>query len=140
LVISDNNTGGGPSGGAFYAVITVNTAVSVSIDIKPGSIPNSINLNSNGVVPVAILSTSTFDARTVDPLSVTLAGASVKLKGNGTAQAAFQDVNGDGRLDLVAQVGTQALELSSTDTVAIVNGRTFDGTLITGQDYVRIVP
>jgi hypothetical protein len=41
------------------------------IDIKPGSFPNSINPRSKGVIPVAILTTDTFDATTVDPLSVT---------------------------------------------------------------------
>ena len=33
----------------------------VGIDIKPGSFPNSINLKGKGVIPVAILSTTTFD-------------------------------------------------------------------------------
>ena len=39
----------------------------VPIDIKPGSYPNSINPNAGGVIPVAILTTDTFDASTVDP-------------------------------------------------------------------------
>ena len=43
-------------------------------------------------MPVAIFSPATFDARTVDPLIVTLASASVKLKGKGTPMASFQDV------------------------------------------------
>ena len=37
-------------------------SIGVEIDIKPGSGENSINLGSNGVVPVAILSTQSFDA------------------------------------------------------------------------------
>jgi len=57
--------------------------IRVAIDIKPGSDPNSINLSSAGVVPVAILSSATFDATQVDPASVTLAGARVKLIGKG---------------------------------------------------------
>jgi hypothetical protein len=51
------------------------TFVCVSIDIKPGSYPNSINLCSHGVVPVAILSGDGFDATTIDPTSVMFAGA-----------------------------------------------------------------
>ena len=39
-------------------------------DIKPGSNPNSINLGSGGVVPVAILTTATFDAADVDQASL----------------------------------------------------------------------
>jgi len=53
----------------------------VSIDIKPGSDVNSINLGSNGTIPVAIFSTVDFDATTVDPLTVMLADASVKVEG-----------------------------------------------------------
>jgi len=36
--------------------------IEVEIDIKPGSDPNSINPNSNGVIPVAILGSAIFDA------------------------------------------------------------------------------
>ena len=34
----------------------------VTIDIKPGDPSNTINLRSNGVIPVAILSSASFDA------------------------------------------------------------------------------
>jgi hypothetical protein len=112
----------------------------VAIDIKPGGFPNSINLGSGGTVPVAILSAPGFDATTVNPTTVTLAGAQVKLKGKGTPMASFDEVNGDGLLDLVVHVSTEALQLSETDTEAILEGQTFGGTLIRGTDSVRIVP
>jgi len=51
-------------------------------------------------MPVAILSTPTFDARTVDSTTVTLASAPVALKGKGRPMTSFEDVNGDGLLDL----------------------------------------
>jgi hypothetical protein len=114
-------------------------ALTVPIDIKPGSAVNSINLGSNGVVPVAILSTATFDARQVDPGSVTLAGAHVKVKGKGSYQASLEDVNGDGRKDLVVQVVTQALELTAGDTRAFLEAMTFDGQRIIGVDLIRVV-
>lgn len=119
------------------------------IDIKPGSFPNSINLGSGGSVPVAILSSPIFDARTVDPSTVTLEGANVALKGKGTPMASFKDVNGDGLLDLVVHVATDALELSSTDKIAVLKGKTFPppgspagtlGTPIQGMDTIRVVP
>jgi len=47
----------------------------ISIDIKPGSSPNSINLKSKGVVPVAILGTDDFDVSDVDPDTVIFADA-----------------------------------------------------------------
>src|SRR5207248_3131225 len=42
----------------------------VGIDIQPGISPNLINLKSKGVIPLAILTTATFDATTVDPSTV----------------------------------------------------------------------
>lgn len=115
-------------------------ALTVPIDIKPGSDVNSISLGSNGVVPVAVLSTPTFDATKVDPGSVTLAGAKVKVKGKGSYQASLQDVNGDGRQDLVVQVVTNALELTAGDTRAFLEGKTFGGQRIIGVDTIRVVP
>jgi hypothetical protein len=49
-------------------------AIAVSIDIRPGSHPNSIQLGSNGVVAVEILSSGSFDATTVDPATVRACG------------------------------------------------------------------
>jgi hypothetical protein len=112
----------------------------VMIDIKPGSYPNSINLGSNGSVPVAIFSTPTFDARTVIPDKVTLAGASVKFRGNGTPMFSVQDVNGDGLPDLVVHVSTEALQLTASDAEAVLEGQTTDGRRIRGTDTIRVVP
>lgn len=61
----------------------ITTFIPVAIDIKPGSYPNSINLGSNGVVPVAIFGSATFDVGQIDYATINLANASVKLKGNG---------------------------------------------------------
>lgn len=120
---------------------TVSTEVlNIGIDIKPGSFPNTINLGSGGTVPVAIFSTTEFDATTVDPTTVTLASAPVALKGKGTPMAAAQDVNGDRLMDLVVHVSTEALQLSDTDTEAVLEGQTFSGTRIRGTDSVRVVP
>lgn len=120
-------------------IVRIIETLTVAVDIKPGSFPNSINLGSNGTVPVAILSTATFDATTVNPLTVTLASASVRLRGNGAPQAAEQDVNNDGRLDLVVHVNTEALQLTNVDTLAEVKGETYSGQAIQGSDSVRIV-
>lgn len=95
-------------------------------------------VSSGGTVPVAIFSSSTFDARTVDPLTVSLASGPVVLKGKGTAMAAAQDVNGDGLLDLIVHVQTEALQLSETDTEAVLTGRTFAGQAIRGSNSVRV--
>lgn len=114
--------------------------IKAAIDIKPGSFPNSINLGSQGVVPVAILSTESFNASSVDPSSIALAGAAVRLKGKGTPMTSFEDVNEDGIMDLVVQVNTEALQLSDTDTTAVLTGRTTEGAYVSGADSIRIVP
>ncbi len=126
---------------ATFAMLPLTeTVLQVAVDIKPGTFPNTINLGSNGVVPVAILSTAAFDARNVDPATVTVASAAVKIKPNGSRQASFEDVNGDRILDLVVHVSTEALKLTSSNTEAVVEGRTFDGRMIRGTDSIRVVP
>jgi len=122
-----------------HGFATEAAVLTVAIDIKPGSFPNSINLGSGGLVPVAILSNADFDATTVDPSTVTLAGAQVALKGKGTLMSSVEDVNGDGLLDLVVHVRTDALQVTQTDTEAILQGETLGGTPIEGTDSVRIV-
>jgi sugar lactone lactonase YvrE len=120
--------------------INASMTVTVPIDIKPGTFPNAINQGSNGVVPVAILSTPSFNAQTVDAATVTLASAPVRLTAKSKLLSSFQDVNGDGRLDLVVQVETSALQLSAADVQAVLEGRTFTGLLIHGVDSIRVVP
>ena len=120
--------------------ISIQGLKEVLVDIKPGSDPNSINLGSGGNVPVAIFSSATFDATTVDPSTVTLADAGVKIRGKGKLAADEEDVDGDGLLDLVVHIDTSELELTDGDVVAVLKGETFDGTAIQGSDFVRIVP
>ncbi len=104
-----------------------------SIDIKPGSDPNSINLKSKGKVPVAILTTDDFDASTVDPDTVKFAGAhSVKW--------AFEDVDGDGDDDMILHFKTPELDLDTSSTEAYLTGFNSDGEFIWGKDTVNIVP
>ena len=121
--------------------ITVNLLIPVTIDIKPGDYPNSINLGSGGVTPVAILSAPGFDATQIDPLTVTLANAQVRLRGKGTPMASKTDVNGDGLMDLVVHVDTSTMSMADLqDQQATLWGRTYDGAYIKGYDSVRIVP
>lgn len=111
---------------------------SVAIDVKPGSTVNPIQLSSSGSVPVAVLGAADLDAATVAPASLVFAGAPVALLANGSAQAGLEDVNGDGRLDLVAHFPAAALELVVGDTAATLTGALRSGTLIRGQDAVRV--
>ena len=105
----------------------------VTIDIKPCSYPNSINLKSKGVVPVAVLTTDDFDASTVDPVTVEFADAS-------PLRWATEDVDGDGDVDLLFHFKTQELNLDENSTEATLTGDTTDGKHIKGTDTVNIVP
>jgi hypothetical protein len=105
----------------------------ITIDIKPGSYPNSINFKSNGVVPVAILSTIDFEATAVDPDTVLFADAS-------PVKWMMEDINQDGDMDLLLHFRTQELNLTQDSAEATLTGETTDGTHITGTDKVNIVP
>lgn len=111
----------------------------VRIDIKPGSFPNSINLKRKGTTPVAILSTPTFDAPTaVDKSSLTFGRRGSEAQGRCTKSD--EDVNGDGRLDVVCHFDNQNTGFRLGDTVGILRGRTVvDGAPIVGSDSVRIL-
>ena len=56
------------------------------------------------MIPIAILTTATFDAATVNPLTVTMNGAAAKVRGKSVTTGALEDVDGDGDLDLVVQI------------------------------------
>jgi len=107
----------------------------VDIDIKPGSDPNSINLKSKGVIPVAILTTDVFDATEVDPTTVLFAGAAPAHK-----DAHIEDVDDDGDLDLVLHFRTQETGIAAGDIEATLTGQTFDGIPFSAVDSVRTVP
>ena len=101
---------------------------------------NSITLNSNGVIPVAILSSETFDATTVDPGAVSLGGGAVKRVGKkGKLLAHAEDVNADGLLDLVCQVVTEFVNVPG-DFIVVLEAETFDGNKIRAADTIRVVP
>lgn len=108
----------------------------VTIDTKPGRRLNAINPKSTRVIPVAILTTDTFDATTVDPLSVVF-GPSRATEAHGTGH--IEDANGDGQPDLVLHFNTQASGIQCGDTFASLTGKTFDGNLIHGADAIRTI-
>lgn len=115
--------------------------VLIPIDIKPGEGENSINLNSKGVIAVAVLSTGYFDARSLDPNTALFHGLLVKSNNNGTLLVHEEDVNGDGLTDIVCQFDNDgSLMLDDSSTYAFFVAKTFDGQMKYGQDSVKILP
>ncbi len=112
----------------------------VEIDIKPGSDPNSINLQSEGVIPVAIITTPDFDASVVDVATVTLSGASARLRGRSQKVGSLEDVDGDGDLDMVVQFEVQdTSNLRAVFSEAVLVGKTISSVDIMGVDSIVVV-
>ena len=136
---------------------TNQSGVHVFVDIKPGGCPNPINVGAEGVLPVAILGTPTFDVTTIDP-------SSVRLEGVPALRSALEDVatpftgplvnatscttaGPDGFTDLVLFFDDSAV---SAALGTVTNGQVlvlslsgnlkpeFGGTPITGRDVIVI--
>ena len=115
--------------------------ITVEIDIKPGSDPNSINLKSKGLVPVAILGSETFDVMAVDLTTLRFGPGEAEPFHDLTVvhMDHIKDANLDGFMDLVLHFKTQEVGLTSDSTEATLTGSTIDGTPIEGTDSVNIV-
>ncbi|MHC4535193.1 MAG: hypothetical protein ACYS6K_14690 [Planctomycetota bacterium] len=114
----------------------------ITIDIKPGSDENVINLKSRGVVPVAVITTVDFNAGFINPDSVEFAGAS-------PVRSTLCDVDCDGDKDMLFLFKTQNLvDLDETSTeatlTAMLKGATLmsratAGDVLEGTDKVKIM-
>ncbi len=133
-------------------VTGVLATIPVTIDIKPGSDPNSICLADKGLLPVAILGSSSLDVRKIvgDSLMLGVDPTYVDIATRGPAKApklalSYEDVNGDGRTDLVAFFSVQELyadgtgPLTSTTTQLSLTGNLVNGNPILGSDSVRVI-
>ena len=126
------------AGNSAAASHTVTVLLVADVDVKPGSDVNPLNLNGNGVVPVAILGSATFDVTDIDVDSVAVGpdGASPVHGGH------IEDVNDDGIADLVVHVregdmGIDTATPGGTILTLEVTG-TIDGIAFSGSDDVRI--
>ncbi|MFC2085382.1 hypothetical protein ACFLS9_10015, partial [Bacteroidota bacterium] len=107
----------------------------VVVDIKPGSKGNSINPNSRGVIPVAIITTEGFDASTVNASTVRFGPEKASPKNNGH----LEDVNGDGDTDLLLQFKTQETGIQCSDTEVVLTGQTLGGILFESIVNIKTV-
>jgi len=114
--------------------------LTVSIDIKPGSDPNSINPKSEGKIPVAILSTMDFYAPAeIETESLTF-GATGDEHSLAFCNPSPEDVNNDGYDDLLCHFYTQETGFQCGDEEGILKGQTVDEVPIEGSDSVDEVP
>ena len=118
----------------------------MEIDIKPGDEQNNINLKSNGVVPVAVLTNEKFDASMIEPITAQFAGAA-------PVQWSLEDVDGDGDKDVIFHFRTQELNLTDESTEATLTAQMVSqmqmtmmsiaqaggGAVVSGTDTVKII-
>lgn len=127
---------------------------SVNVDIKPRSCPNPCNVNSKGVVTVAILGTPNFDVMTVDPTTVELEEVTpvrwncedVSTPANTGDPYKCTTEGPDGFMDLVFKFKTQDIvealdgDVSDGDMIFLdLTGMTLDGRYFAGKDWVVII-
>jgi len=112
----------------------------VGIDIKPGSDPNCFNVNGHGVIPVAILGSSSFDVTQIDTASLRFSGLAVRVRGNNGAMCQLDYSNDDDALDLVCQFEDDADNWNAGTSEATVEGSLLNGTRFEGTDSICVVP
>jgi parallel beta-helix repeat protein len=119
-------------------------AVAVDLDILPGDPTNTFDLNSGGVLAVAVPTTPEFDAATIDASDL----SQIRFGDvDGTVRVSPEDetlgdVDGDGDLDRVFTFSISSLResgaLTPASTRAGLGGNTFQGPAWWGEDAVTV--
>jgi len=123
LVVTDNE--------GLTDFVTMST---VPIDVKPVSPDNPMNVGATGKVPVALLSTPSLDATTIDPTTLRLGPKGVPPAENGVHA---EDVNGDGKADVMLQFVNQEIGLVNGMTSLCLRGALPDKRPFTSCDRIR---
>lgn len=124
-----------PATGAKMVVTTV-AGYLTAIDVRPNMSPNKVNVTSNGLVTVAILSSNDFDAFKM------VNQATLRFGATGTESSLFacaptsMDVNSDGLGDLVCRFRIKQTGLKMGDTVSILRFTDANGVPREGRDAV----
>jgi hypothetical protein len=112
----------------------------INIEIKPGNNGLApINPRSKGKIPVALLSSNGFVAMNVDTTSLTF-GPTGNESSPSHCGRTGEDVNGDGRLDLVCHFENQQAGFRKSDLEGIVRGKMKWGSPFEGRGFLKVVP
>ena len=113
---------------------TVFAHIAVTIDIKPGGDINPVNTNSRGVIPVAILGSDRLPAADIDVPTIRFGTDNVAPAGE---RGGYEDVNGDGVLDLVVKFREALPGIGADTTELCLSGLTRYGVAFSGCDSIR---
>lgn len=128
-----------PSAGTVKTTTTSDSTLQyVNIDIKPGSKGMGVlNPKANGRFPVAITSTATFDATSVDTTTLTFGATGTEAP---LTQCTTRDVNRDGLLDLVCFADNRKSGFSTSSVEGAATGKTKSGKTIKGHGALKVIP
>ncbi|MCA9218220.1 MAG: hypothetical protein KDB27_34365 [Planctomycetales bacterium] len=109
------------------------------LDVLVDVLPDGVNNDEHGVIPVAIFGSADFDVTQIDLATVELDTLKIKVKSNNTFQASLDDLNNDSFADYVVKIDDSAIVYDPNDTVGTVTGMLFGGQLFQGTDAITIV-
>ena len=115
--------------------LTPRLFATIKIDIASGSDPKSINPGSNGVIPVAVLGSATFDPTQVNYSTVGFGPGNALPDRNGKVT----DVNADGHADVLFHFRTRDTGIQCGSNTASLRGKTFSGESFEGSGSIRTV-
>jgi hypothetical protein len=129
----------------FFTVGSANTqsatTIPVQIVLSPGLPEAAARARVTPVVAVAILSSETFDARGVDPQSLSFVFTPNGPAGRGQASPCEErDINRDARLDSVCQVQLVPRTPGLRAQAVVLEGQTFDGVRFRGELRLPLRP
>lgn len=113
--------------------------IDLDLDIMPGSETNPINLNSKGLIPVAIFSRPDFDAPSLVDQSSLRFGYHGVEKSLAFCNTGGEDVNDDGLPDLVCHFETDLSRFSTNSQRGVLRGYSINGTYMYGFDTVNVL-
>jgi hypothetical protein len=117
-----------------------NIPVEIHIDVKPDSEKNCLNIDGNGVIPVTIFGSLSFDVTLIDLASLAFGSFQTRTSGNGAPLCATEDLNEDGITDLSCKFQDEGDQWVAYDDKVILRGKFFDGTGFFGTDNICMVP
>ena len=130
-----NDSGFFGSGILFGYIVEYDSLV-VAIDVKPTDPSNTIQLKSNGKIPVAIFGSADVNASSINVASVRAGRTGIEAS---VVSSSISDVNGDGHPDLVATFNLQDLELACGDMQLHLTGQLSEGSTIRGSDQLNLL-